>query len=103
MPNGKAVIAEFLSSPIEASEPITIFCTGPNAFYYHTEGNRPGLGQNDNGKIDPGNHSSFKITSTAVGCSPDVYIEAKYGETNCAVFVGPMNLATLDLINYLRR
>src|SRR5262249_20462359 len=67
LPNGKAVIAEFLSSPDRSNRADYKFLHSPNALYYHTEGSPPGLGQNDDGKIDPGNHSSFKITSIAVG------------------------------------
>lgn len=104
LPDGKGVIVEELSSPFKASEEITIVNAGPSAVYYHTEGNPPGLGDNDNGYIAPGQYSTFKITALAAAFTPTVYLEAKQGQTDSAVFIGPMQLtSTPNLLRLVRQ
>jgi hypothetical protein len=71
--------------------PITIVCYGPKAIYYHTEGNPPCAGDNDNGTVQPGGSSHFTATA-AVVFVPRIYLHAKYGATAAAIFAGPMRL-----------
>jgi predicted acylesterase/phospholipase RssA len=96
------------ASPTAGNEMITIACGGPNAIYYHTEGNPPGFGDNDNGGISPGHTFVFKITAAAFSI-PKLYLFAPHGQTDCAVFYGPINLANFDpsspdkIIDFIKR
>jgi len=74
-----------------ARQDVVIVCAGPNAVYYHTEGNPPGLGQNDNGDVQPGGKSQFTITA-AIVYAPEVFLDAPHGETIAAVFLGEIRL-----------
>jgi hypothetical protein len=61
---------------------VTIVCAGPNALYYYCEG---GL-SHSSGDIAPGHDSTFTIPVLAPG---DVRLDARYGDTDCALFVDP--------------
>jgi hypothetical protein len=95
LPANSEIEVESLAAFPAGSETVTIACGGPNAVYYHTEGNPWGFGQNDNGDVSPGHTSTFKITA-AIAFVPKVYLLASHGQTNCAVFYGPIKLAGFD-------
>jgi hypothetical protein len=64
IPSYAEVLVEKLVAFPAGNQSITIACGGPNPVYYHTEGNPPEFGENDNGDIKPGHISTFKITSS---------------------------------------
>lgn len=103
--NEEVRIERLIAIPV-GREDLTILCVGPNTVYYHTEGNPPGLGRNDNGDIAPNHSSSFTITAATVYI-PDVYLHATHGATVAAVFYGDIKLngnifAIPDAIQYIR-
>ena len=88
---GEEVDVQDLFGIPAGQEQIILVCAGPNAVYYHTEGNPPGFGDNDNGDISPNKSSTFKITAATVFV-PSVYLHAKHGPTMVGVFLGPVRL-----------
>jgi len=94
IPSYEEVLVEKLVAFPAGNQAITIACGGPNPVYYHTEGNPPKFGENDNGDIEPGHISTFKITSVVRAVK--VYLHAKHGHTDCAVFFGPVTLSGFD-------
>gem|GEM_PF-3412371 len=84
--NGEDEVVQELVMLIGAGrQALCIICAGPNPVYYHTEGNPPGKGDNDNGDIVVGGNSMFKITA-AGPFGPKVYLSSKYGPTRVAVY-----------------
>jgi hypothetical protein len=93
---GKDVLVDKLVGVPAASRQVTIVCSGPNPVYYHTEGNPPGFGKNDNGTIASGKYSQF-TTTAATFYAPEVYLTSSYGETNCTVLFGPVSRQTISI------
>jgi hypothetical protein len=94
IPSYAEVLVEKLVAFPAGNQSITIACGGPNPVYYHTEGNPPEFGENDNGDIKPGHISTFKITSVIRAAK--VYLHAEHGHTDYAVFFCPVTLSGFD-------
>ena len=99
LPAGKDVLVDKLvgfPQPVAKSQLFAQDHSGPNPVYYHTEGNPPGFGKNDNGTIASGKYSQF-TTTAATFYAPEVYLTSSYGETNCTVLFGPVSQQTISI------
>jgi hypothetical protein len=75
MTGGQDVLVDSFFGVPAARRLVTIYCVGPNPVYYHTEGDPPGFGDNDNGTVQPGKWVQYTETA-ATFYEPDVYVQA---------------------------
>lgn len=94
--SGEVSVADLTMFVGAGRESITLVNLGPNSVYYHTEGNPPGLGDNDNGTIAPNKTSQFKI-SAALFYSPTVYLVPKFGLTTVDVYSGDVDMKNITV------
>jgi hypothetical protein len=95
LPGGKDVKVYTFTGIPAAQMDITIVCQGPNAVYYHTEGNPPGFGKNDNGVIQPRSYKQYTLTA-ATFYKPKVYLTSKFGPTKCGILFGKVDKKTIS-------
>jgi len=94
--SGEVAVADLTMFLGAGRESITLVNLGPNNVYYHTEGNPPGLGANDNGIISPNKSSQFKI-SAGLLYSPTVYVSPKFGLTTVDVYFGDIDMKNIPV------
>src|SRR5260370_1644632 len=96
LPAGKDVKVYTFTGIPAAQLDITIVCRGPNAVYYHTEGNPPGFGKMDNGVIQPRSFKQYTLTAATL-YKPKVYLTSKFGPTNCSILFGKGDQKTIGI------
>jgi hypothetical protein len=85
--SGEDVKVDHFQAVPAGSKQVIVLCVGPADVYYHTEGNPPLKGSNDNGRVKVGQSAKFKLTSL-FGTNPKVYLKAKWGNTRASIFQG---------------
>jgi hypothetical protein len=96
LPAGKDVKVYTFTGIPAAQLDITIVCQGPNAVYYHTEGNPPGFGKMDNGIIQPRSYKQYTLTA-ATFYKPKVYLTSRFGPTKCGILFGKVDQKTIGI------
>ena len=96
LPAGKDVKVYTFTGIPAAQLDITIVCQGPDAVYYHTEGNPPGFGKMDNGVIQPRSYKQYALTAATL-YKPKVYLTSKFGPTKCTVLFGKVDQKTISI------